>query len=138
MKTLLNNKKITFIWPIYLSNNYITDFNKKAETFTNFYAKQCTIVNNISQLPSDSLKRTNNCLSMISFTEDDIAKIIKNLDPNKAHRDDMISICMLKICGESFLKLLELIFKSCIKSGKFPIESIKANVVPVHKKMANN
>ena len=41
---------------------------------------------------------------------------------------------MLKTCGESILKPLELMFKSCIESGKFPIEWKKANVVPVHKK----
>ena len=45
----------------------------------------------------------------------------------------MISTRMLKICGESILKPLELIFKSCIKSGKFPIEWKKANAVSVHK-----
>ena len=49
----------------------------------------------------------------------------------------MISIRMLKICGDSILKPLELIFKSCIESGKFPIEWKKANVVPVHKKTPN-
>ena len=32
------------------------------------------------------------------------------------------------------MKPLELIFKSCIKSRKFPIEWEKAHVVPVHKK----
>ena len=46
----------------------------------------------------------------------------------------MISICMIKICGESILKPLELIFKSCLENGKFPIEWKKANVVPVHKR----
>ena len=50
----------------------------------------------------------------------------------------MISIRMLKACGESILKPLELIFKSCIESGKFPIEWKKANVVPVHKKITNS
>ena len=50
----------------------------------------------------------------------------------------MISIRMLKICGDSILKPLELIFKSCIESGKFPIEWKKANVVPVHKKITNS
>ena len=54
------------------------------------------------------------------FTKDDIAKIMKNLNPNKAHGFDMISICMLKICGDSILKPLELIFKSCNESGNFP------------------
>ena len=46
----------------------------------------------------------------------------------------MINIRMLKICGDSILKHLELIFKPCIESGKFPIEWKKANAVPVHKK----
>ena len=81
-----------------------------------------------------NFQRTNNLLSTTSFTNDDIAKTIKNLNPNKAHGFDMISIRMIKICGESILKSLELIFKSCIKNGKFPIESKKANVVPVHKR----
>ena len=132
MKTVLNNKKIPCISPIYHNNNYITDFKKKAQIFNNFFAKQCTLVENSSKLPIDSSKRTNKLLSTISFTKDDIANIIKNLNPNKAHGFDMISIRMLIFCGESILKYLELIFKSCIESGKFPIEWKKANV-PVHR-----
>ena len=45
----------------------------------------------------------------------------------------MISIRMLKICGESISKPLEIIFKSCIEKGQFPNKWKKANVVPVHK-----
>ena len=41
---------------------------------------------------------------------------------------------MLKLCGKSFCKLLDLIFQSCTKQGKFPTEWKKANIVPVHKK----
>ena len=139
LKTVLNNKKIPCIPPIYHNNNYITDFKEKAQIFNDFFAKQCTLVENSSKLPTNSFKRTNNLLSTISFTKDDkimikVAKIIKNLNPNKAHGFDMISIRMLKACGESILKPLELIFKSCIESGKFPIEWKKANVAPVHKK----
>ena len=77
-------------------------------------------------------------LSTISFTKDDIAKIIKNLNPNKAHGFDVIIIRMIKIGGDSILKPTELVFKSCIDSGKFPIEWKKANVVPVHKKITNS
>ena len=138
LKTILNNKKIPCIPPIYHRNNYITDFKEKAQIFNNFFAKQCTLVENTSKLPTDSLKRTKNFLSTISFNKDDIAKIIKNLHPNKAHGFDMISIRMLKICVDSILKPLELIFKSCIESGKFPIKWRKANVVPVHKKITNS
>ena len=106
LKTLLNNKKIRCIPPVYHNNNEITDFKEKAQIFNDFFAKQCTLVENTSKLPTDSFKRTNNLLSAISFTKDDIAKIIKNFNPNKAHGFDMISIRMLKICGDSILKPL--------------------------------
>ena len=107
LKTFSNNKKIPCIPTIYQDNNYVTDFKKKTEIFNNFFAnKQCTLVNNIRKLSTNPFKRTNNCLSTISFTTDDIPKIIKNLDLNKAHGQDMISIRMLKICGESILKPL--------------------------------
>ena len=56
------------------------------------------------------------------------------LNPNKAPGFDMISICILKICDDSNLKPLELIFKSCIESGKFPIEWKKANVALIYEK----
>ena len=51
----------------------MTDFKEKAEIFNSPFAKQYTIVKKTSQLPTDSLKRTNNCLSTIPFTKDDIA-----------------------------------------------------------------
>ena len=121
------------ILPIWRNDNHITDFKEKAETFNSFFAKQCTIVNNTSKHSTNSFKRANNCLSMISFTKDDIVKIIKNLDSNRAYCHDMICIRMLKICGESILKLSGLIFNPCIKSGKFTIEWKKVNVAPVHK-----
>ena len=112
LRTFLDNKTIPCIQPTYYNNNYVTDFKEKAEIFNNFFAKQCTIVSNTSKRSTDSLKRTNNCLSTISFTKDGIAKIIKKHDPNKAHGHVRISFLMSKICGESTLKPLELIFKS--------------------------
>ena len=68
------------------------------------------------------------------FPKEDIYKIIKNLDPNKAHGHDMISIRMIKLCGISICKPLEIIFQNCLRSGKFPSEWKKANVVPTFKK----
>ena len=46
----------------------------------------------------------------------------------------MKSIRMVKLCDASLCKPLELIFKSCFESGKFPLEWKKANVVPAYKK----
>ena len=95
-------------------------FKEKAQIFNNAFAQHCTLVENTSKFLIGSFKRTNNLLSTISFAKDDIAKIIQNLNPNKAHGFDMISIRILKICGDATLKPLELIFISCIESGKFP------------------
>ena len=44
---------------------------------------------------------------------------------------------MLKLCGDSIWKPLEIIFNNCLKEGIFPDEWKKANVVPIHKKMIN-
>ena len=85
-------------------------------------------------LPSVLFNRTENVISSIDFGSDDIAQIIQKLDPNKSHGHDMISIRMLKICGNSIYKPLQLIFRSCIENGKFPSEWKKANAAPVHKK----
>ena len=138
LKTILNNKKIPCIPTIYHNNKYFTDFKQKAQIFNDIFTKQCMLVDNTRKLPTNSFKRTNNLLSTILFTKDYIAKVIKNLNPSKDQGCNIISICMLKIYGDSILKPLELIFKSGLKNGKFPIKWKKANVVPVHKKITNN
>ena len=63
-----------------------------------FFAKECSLIKNSSKLPSHLNYLTVNRLSSVSFSQDDIAKIIQNLDPNKTYGHDGISIRMLKIC----------------------------------------
>ena len=134
LKTFLNNKKIPCIPPLFHDNDFATDFQKKAEIFNNFFAKQCTVVPNSSILPSVFIRKTNKSLSTLTFCSDEIKKVIRNLDSNKAHGHDMLSIRMLKICDDSLCGPLELIFHSCIETGKFPSDWKKANICPVHKK----
>ena len=45
----------------------------------------------------------------------------------------MISIRMLKLCDDSVLPSLELIFKSFVENGRFPSQWEKSAVVQVHK-----
>lgn len=68
----------------------------------------------------------------------DIVKIVRSLDPNKAHELNEISIHMRKICTSLILKPLVIVFRSCFKNKCFPKEWKKANTVPVDKKMINN
>ena len=134
LKMFLGNKRIPCIPPFKHQNKYVTDFKEKAEIFNFFFAEQCSLMNNSIKLPSTFLKRTDKFMSSISYSSNNIAKIIRDLDPNKAHGLDMKSIRILKICGESISKPLEIIFKSCIAKGQFPNEWKKANVVAVHEK----
>ena len=60
--------------------------------------------------------------------------MIQNLDPNKAHGHDQISIRMLKLCSTSICKPLEIIFNRCLETGMFPNDWKKGNVVPAFKK----
>ena len=134
LKSCLNNKKIPCIPPLFHQNRYITKYKDKTELFNNVFTNQCSLIRNSSVLPSVLFKRTDNVISSIDFGSDDVAKIIQMLDPNKAHGHDMISIRMLKTCGNSIYKPIQLIFRSCLENGKFPSEWKKANVVPVHMK----
>ena len=101
LKTFLSNKKIPCILPLLRDGKFITNFKQKAEIFNSFFIKQCSLINTNSDLPSVLSKKTHKLLSKIHITSDDILKKIKNLDPNKAHGHDMVSIWMIKICGAS-------------------------------------
>ena len=74
------------------------------------------------------------CLSTVTFSENDILKVIRKLDPSKAHGHDKVSICMLKFSNKAICKPLHMIFTSYVETGVFPIHWNKANVVPIHKK----
>ena len=76
-------------------------------------------------------------LLTVNFAIDAIAKILQNLNPNKAHGHDKISIRMLQLSGNSICKPLELIFQQAMKSGSFPSEWKKGDVVPIHKRDDN-
>ena len=117
----------------YLKTTNILQISRKKRNYS-FFANQCSLINNNSQLPRTLSYKTNESLYAIKITDDDILKIIAKLDPNKAQGHDKMSIRMIKICSTSICKPLRLIFNHCIDSGIYPCEWKKANVVPIHKK----
>ena len=68
-----------------------------------------SIVND-SVLPSKIIYRTENRLSTIIFKDEDVLKIIKSLDINKAHGHDNISIRLIQNCGAEVMKPLIIYF----------------------------
>ena len=134
LKTFYSSTKVPLISPTIIDNNEITNIREMANFFNNFYALQCmTIVNDII-LPSTIIYRTENRLSTISLKNEDVLKIIKSLNINKAHGLDDISITLLQNSVAEVVKPLSLIFKNCIQYGIFPNLWKKSNIVPVHKK----
>ena len=134
LKTFLNDKKIPCILPVFHDNKFVIDFRETAELFNIFFAEHCSLPKNNSELPNKLLFSTEKRLSNVQISNESIIKIMNNLDLNKAHGHDMINIRMLKLCGPSLCKSLSIIFKSCLNQMKFPMESKKANVVPIHKR----
>ena len=91
-----------------------------------FFAKQCSLLNSDSSLPSKITKKTDNSLYSVRFSTENILQIMNKLDSNKAHGHDEISIRMLKICGSSVCRTSQIIYKSCLDRGKFLQEWEKA------------
>ena len=134
LKTFLNDKKIPCIPPVFHDNKFVIDFREKAELFNTFFAEQCSLPKNNSELPNNLLFLTEKRLSNVQISNENIMKIVNNLDANKVHGHDMISIRMLKLCSPSLCKPLSIIFKSCLSQMKFSMEWKKASAVPIHKK----
>ena len=91
-----------------------------------FFARQCSIKDNGSEIPFFLHPKTDKSLSSITFTEKDIEKVLQNLDSNKPHGYDIISIRMLKICNKSLIRLLLIIYKKCLENDCLPKEWKKA------------
>ena len=76
----------------------------------------------------------NKKICSLNFNEDEILKIIRALNPHKAHGYDDISIRMIKICDKSLLKPLIILFKNSTKSSHYPDIWKRSNIISVHKK----
>ena len=130
----LNNKKMSLTPPLYYDYRFTTDFKEKAELFNSFYSKQCSLISNNSSRPSYINHTTETSLSVVGLSVEDIGKVIQNLNSNKAHGHDNISFLMLKICGDSIYKPLEIIFRQALLTGVVPSECKKGNIVPIDTK----
>ena len=79
------------------------EFEAKTNIFNKYFASHCTIINNNGVLPSTLNYLNDDELSSFNISSEVIFQLIeffsKNLDPNKAHRYDEISVKMLKLCA---------------------------------------
>ena len=83
LKSFYNDSKIPVIPPLKVNNKTVSDFTEKANLFNDFFATQCTPLSNNNVLPSAINFKTHSRLSSIDINEEDILKIIRNLNVNK-------------------------------------------------------
>ena len=112
---------------------FVLDFTTKAEIFNDYFILQCTVIDTGSTVPNDVLFHAPQ-LTTFHISDEKILRIIRSLNPNKAHGWDDISVRMIKISDEALVVPLRLIFENCQNKGIFPQIWKQANVVPVHKK----
>ena len=96
--------------------------------------EQYTPLVNDSHIQFVLILNTQPLLESFQFSADHVGDIIKKLDLSKAHRRGMISTRMLKLCGNSTWRPLQIIFKKCLKEGILPDEWKKVNIVPIYNK----
>ena len=83
-----------------------------------------------SVLPISQHVLTQSRLHSIDFSFEEISKIIKLLDANKAHGHSDIFIRMIKICDNSLVRPLPLLYKKSFDNSNCP-EFLKINA-PFH------
>ena len=106
LNNFLGKRKTPNIPPLIVNGFVVSDFTAKAYLLNNFFASQCSPVVNSSTLPNFCYK-TQKRISNIEIKEDDILLTIKNLNPNKAHGRNNVSIRMIQLCGKSIVKPLK-------------------------------
>ena len=114
LKTIYNDKKIHLIPLLLIDDKFVTDIQAKANIFNMLFVDQCTPLKNNSVLSTKQLFLTQARLGTLDFNEGEILKIIRVLNINIAHGHDDISIRMIKICDESLLKPLSILFKNSL------------------------
>ena len=108
LKTFVNSKKIPKIPPLFVNDNFITNFLEKANLFNEFFSKQCQPLQNNSILPKSNTYHTENRLNDITFDNEKLLRIIQSLDANKAHGYDGISVTQPAItCSKLTIETLE-------------------------------
>ena len=120
--------------PLLVNNKFATDFKAKGNIFNDFFSKQCTTLANGSKLPENQVYLTNSRINSVPFSDNLDINIIRNLNVNKAHGQDNISIRMIKMGNESLVRPQSIIFRNSLNSCIYPSTWKKSNVMPVHKK----
>lgn len=118
-----NTKKLTS------SNEIVQSFNSY---FQQMFTQQQSIRRNDISLPAVS--SSSQGINMIVISEEQVLKVLRQLDPHKGPGSDNLPPFFFKQCAESLYKPVTIIFNRSIREGNFPHVWKQAHIVPLHKK----
>ena len=92
LKGFYNCKRKPVIPPLLVNNKFVTDFKAKSNILNDFFSKQCTPLPNGSKLLKNQVYLTKSTINSVPFSDNLVINIIRNLNVNKVHGHDDISI----------------------------------------------
>ena len=84
LKTFVNSTNISLIPLLLAGNQLVPNFLVKANLFNDYFSKQCMIIDNNRSITAKITFENKERLSTFEICSDDIIKLVRSLDPNKA------------------------------------------------------
>ena len=110
-----------------------TSSEDKATLFAELFTNKMKVDD--PKLPAPHLtQETNNIVSNVLVTAEQVAQLLSAVDVGKATGPDDVSPRLLKNCSRELADPLTTVFTSCLNEKKWPSIWKKARVVPIHKK----
>ena len=70
----------------------------------------------------------------IIITTEGVAKLLHDLNPNKATGPDEVPAKILQVAANELAPALSLIFQKSLSPGELPLSWLRANITPIFKK----
>ena len=118
------------------SDGSITNNNHEIACTLNSQFNSVFVDDSQDDLPSFAL-RTNEILSTVDFSYNDVFKILTSLDPNKSQGTDQVHPHVLVKCADSLSYPIFLILKASFITGTTPPEWVEANVNQYSRKVTD-
>ena len=112
----------------------VPETEKETADVLNDYFSSVFTRENLTNIPAVSKEYSQEQLSVLEFSVDDVRKQLKQLKQTKSPGPDQIHPRLLKECADQIALPLWILFRESIEAGVVPDGWKKANVTPVHKK----
>ncbi len=135
LKTILNQQ--TTIPPLTIVGKTLTSAVDKANALNQYFSSVFTKENwqNLESLKmSLSASRQTISMEQITIVEEDVYKLLSDVDPTKASGPDEIPGRLLKEGAMQIAVPLTRLFNISLRTGTLPDDWKKANITPIHKK----